>query len=79
MTPDSLLADLAVAALFGACLLALIAIHFQVELTTIRRELRNLRRELRNLRREPSNPATSAGLRHRASERPPTSRGGTKS
>lgn len=45
--------------LFGGCLVALLAIHVQVELTAIRREIRRLRRQVR---RGPTNPAKSAAI-----------------
>ena len=46
--------------LFAGCLMALLAIHVQVELTAIRREIRRLRRQVR---RGPTNPAKSAAMR----------------
>ena len=55
--------------LFAGCLMALLAIHVQVELTAIRRDIRRLRRQVR---RGPTNPAKSAAIPDRAGEyRPP--------
>ena len=44
----------------AGCFGALLAIHFQVELTAMRREIRLLRRRVR---RRPMNPATRAAIR----------------
>ena len=60
--------NLVVLILFAGCLVALLAIHVQVELISIRRELRRLRRHVRS---QPTNPATSAAIQT-GRENPPT-------
>jgi len=58
-----LVAFLVIAGCFGA----LLAIHFQVELSAIRREIRLLRRQVR---RGPMNPAARAAIPDRAGPPP---------
>ena len=58
-----LVAFIVIAGCFGA----LLAIHFQVELSAIRREIRLLRRQVR---RGPMNPATRAAIPGRAGPPP---------
>jgi len=58
-----LVAFIVIAGCFGA----LLAIHFQVELSAIRREIRLLRRQVR---RGPMSPATRAGIPDRAGPPP---------